>query len=152
MIQRIQSLYLLAVTVLMAVLCFVPVGEFAAPAGLYNMTLSGVYKAGDAGVAYSTLPLLLLAIVVSLVALVTIFLFKNRKMQIKLASGNLALMLLFYVVSIVYYFMIKDSLQAVFSLVPFVTFIPFAALVLNVFAIRAIRADEELVRSLDRLR
>jgi hypothetical protein len=152
MIQRIQSLYLLAVTVLMAVLCFVPVGEFAAPAGLYNMTLSGVCKAGDAGVAYSTLPLLLLAIVVSLLSLVTIFLYKNRKLQIKITTVNLVLILLFYVASAVYLFLINGFLQTAFSLAPVAAIIPFAAFISNVLAIRAIRADELLVRSLDRLR
>jgi len=152
MIQRIQSLYLLAVSVLMVTVSFVSVAGFTTPTGVLSMRLTGVYdSAANSALLFGTWPLQLLAVLIALIALATIFLFNNRKLQIKLSAVSLWLIVLFLGAFIVYLFLIPGKLNAAFSFeIP--SLLPLAALLLNVLALRAIRADEELVRSLDRLR
>ena len=92
--------------------------------------------------------LLILTAGVGIASLIAIFLYKNRKMQLRIVLITLLVSLLNLGL---YYSEIKKyvpgegniSLWAVFAI-----FIP----ILLFFAIRGIRRDEKLVKSLDRLR
>jgi peptidoglycan/LPS O-acetylase OafA/YrhL len=127
MIQRIQTIYLLLVSGLMASMCFLPVMQITSSTG---MTL----------LAESSLTAIL--------ALVAIFLFKKRKMQLNFCFGILGLLVLSYLIII---FDLWLPNRGNVSLEVPVVF-PFFALVLDLLAIRAIQKDEKLVRSADRLR
>jgi hypothetical protein len=98
--------------------------------------------------AQSNLLLLILTSGVGIASLIAIFLYKNRKMQFRIALITLLVSLL----NLGIYFSEaqkfvpgegKYDLTAVFAI-----FIP----ILLFFAIRGIRRDEKLVKSLDRLR
>ena len=90
--------------------------------------------------------LLILSVAVGLLALITIFLFKNRKLQIRLSLLGIVLQL---VVLVIYFQQIKTYVQGNFTLTSALSFI------IPVFFILAwlgIRKDEKLIKSMDRLR
>jgi hypothetical protein len=119
MIQRIQTLWLLIVVVLAVLLFFYPATES------YPCLLSGASASA------------------ALLAFITIFLYKKRKVQIGL-SYVLFILLLAY---LVFVFVITDVADYSWYLL-----IPFVATDFPILAIQAIKKDEQLVRSLDRLR
>jgi peptidoglycan/LPS O-acetylase OafA/YrhL len=84
-------------------------------------------------------------------ALVALFLYKKRKWQITLCYIILGLLLCSYLIVFVDFWYPNQGNSEVFALkVPIV--FPLFAIVLDILAILAIRKDEKLVRSLDRLR
>jgi hypothetical protein len=121
MIQRIQTLYFFLVFCLMMVLLFVPFTVSL----LSNIEASGI----------------------ALLAIIAIFLFKNRKLQIWFGYIILLVILLDYVLFFVFSFN-----PAIFASGILTFLIPFIAGVLDFLAIRGIKKDEKLVRSADRLR
>lgn len=99
----------------------------------------------------STVPLIVAVIILALAVLVTIFLFKKRLVQIKIT----AIILLAHIAFIAAIFYVADTLSkkfgadAVYDAGAYIALIPLVFLVL---ANRAIRKDEKIVRSTDRLR
>lgn len=90
--------------------------------------------------------LLILAVAVALTALSTIFLFKNRKLQMQLSL----LGFLLQVIAIVIYFLqTKQYTEGSFTLTSVLTFI---IPVFFILAIMGIRKDSKLIKSMDRLR
>ena len=101
---------------------------------------------------YPTWGLFALTIVISLLALLTIFLFKKRILQIRICVFNAILMLGFYGLFAFFYWDLGNQ-KEIFSLSLKIAFsFPLISLILDYLAIRNIGADEALVRSLDRLR
>jgi len=129
MIQRIQTVYLLLIFGLMASMLFLPIADIGSFAWVLFAECS----------------------LTALLSLVTIFLYKKRKIQIKLCYGILGLLILSYLTIFFNFWLPNHTSDAVLSFKVPVVF-PFFAIVLGVLAIRAIRKDENLVRSLDRLR
>jgi len=134
MIQRIQSVYLFLVFCLLAVLVFFPIAVspiYAGDLGFY----SGYFGA------------------CAVFALVTIFIYKNRKRQISMCYGMITAQVLIYVFFfIIFYWKYHFPLSEFYQHASFTFVFPFIAIILLFLAIRAIRKDEKLVRSLDRLR
>jgi len=101
-----------------------------------------------------------MALLVPIFAMVTIFMFKKRTLQIKLSIAIVLLILLFYLFSIMFlatsYRHISETIPHIygsFSLnLPLGFFLNLIALVFAILAIVAIRKDENMVRSLDRIR
>ena len=130
MIQRIQSVYLFFVFCLMAILVFVPFY----PSSIFMTGFNSGYFAA-----------------VAIAVIITIFLYKKRKLQIKICYIILFLLVLIYVVNLIF---AQQCLPiATFFQYARLTFIfPFISLIFIYLAIRGIKKDEKLVRSLDRLR
>jgi hypothetical protein len=84
-------------------------------------------------------------------ALFAIFLFKNRKAQIKLCVINILFMLCWYSVYAFHAINLGDQYQASFQ-IEFAAGLPFFALILYFLALKGVRADEALIRSMDRIR
>ncbi|MBT8195613.1 MAG: DUF4293 domain-containing protein, partial [Bacteroidia bacterium] len=91
--------------------------------------------------------------IASLLILIAIFMFKNRPLQVKLSRLSTVLLLVF-VVLIFYYtdYMIGLNEVETKSIYVTGTYLPFVAIILLLLAVRAIKKDEALVRSADRLR
>jgi len=125
MIQRIQTVYLLFVFCIMSVVVYLPFS-------------SSWTVAADAGI-------------IAVLAMITIFLFKKRKLQTTICYTILFLLALIYVL---YFFFDRPvlSFQELFPKLRFTIVFPFIAFILTYLAIRGIKKDEKLVRSLDRLR
>jgi hypothetical protein len=153
MIQRIQSIYLLLAVGLMLITFFLPVASFYGEEGsvVFVFKAAGIYslKTGEIVFAEYTVPALVLITVIN--SIVTIFLFKKRPLQIKLTRINSILMILVYALIFICgeYFISGTN----YALVPqFSMLFPFLSIIVTQLAARRIRKDEDLVRSLDRLR
>jgi len=133
MIQRIQSVYLFLVFCLMAVLVIFPMANFPIYAGDLGF-YSGYFS------------------VFAVFALITIFIYKNRKRQISMCYGMITAQVLIYVFFSFMYWKNHFPLSEFYQQASFTFVFPFIAIILLFLAIRAIRKDEKLVRSLDRLR
>lgn len=152
MIQRIQSLYLLAVVALMTTAIFTPLAYFVAGAEEYLLYAFSL-KGGEA--SYSTIYMGVIVALSAIVPLVTIFCFKNRKLQIRLCAVELVLLVGSVIFMAIYYYLGSRMFsQLEFSMQGFriAIIFPIVSLILDYLALRAIFHDEMLVRSLDRIR
>ncbi len=149
MIQRIQSLWLLLITLLMGTLFFLPLMWFSGEGEqlyLYALHL----RMGDVVIGRSPIYLPLLIALATLLPLVTLFLFKRRMLQIRLCAAEAVLLVGVAAMEAMLYFGPQNTLEGG-ALMP-ASFIPLAALLFVWLAVRAIFKDELLVRSLDRIR
>lgn len=154
MIQRIQTVYLLVAEMLIGILFFVPFAEIAGKEGsIYRFDIKGIFLEGiqKPEIIYNNLPLVLLLAVNLILILTSVFLFKNRILQIRLSTINIFMLL--GLGSLIYYKVLSVAkiLSGHYSLTIFLAF-PVIAVILIYLAIRAIRKDELLVRSIDRIR
>lgn len=154
MIQRIQTVYLLIAAFLLAFFFFVPFSTFMVEPQMvkYLFLVSGLLSEGITNESiYSTLPLLILSILVFAISMVTIFLFKKRMIQIRLCVINTVLLigmqglLYYYVVAVSKLLLANPNYSIIFIF-------PAVSAVLCFLALRSIAKDEALVRSLERLR
>lgn len=155
MIQRIQTLYLLAIVALMVAAIFTPLAYFVAGAESYQLFAFSLKAEGVEGAGQSTLYMGVIVALAALVPLITIFLYKNRLLQIRLCAVELVLLAGAEIFMAIYYYL-SDRM---FSMMEFHTqgfriaiIFPLIALILDYLALRAIFKDEQLVRSLDRIR
>lgn len=119
----------------------------------YSFDATGVSTiAAEPELVYPTWGLFALTAVISILSLITIFLFKKRMLQIRLCIFNGILMLGFYALFGFFVWILKDQLAGAALSVKIALSFPIIALILDYLAIRNIGADEALVRSLDRLR
>jgi len=155
MIQRIQTLYLLAIVILSGFTFFLPIADLVNQVqGLhYVLDFKGIYLLQPKGNIFisSVWGLMAIAAIVPIFSLWTIFSFKNRIKQLRLSVLNMFFILGYYVLLFIYVWFAGQRLNAEWTL-RFVTAFPLINLVLNYLAIGAIGKDEKLVKSLDRLR
>ena len=149
MIQRIQSVYLLAVTILMIICMCTPVGSIIADTQEISEFGNLFITLPDGTKDFAPWALFVILLVVAILSFGTIFLFKKRMLQIRLTIFSSVVLIGYYMALVAYIFMLAD--EASFS--PSWTIcLPFVALILNWLAIRGIGADEALVKAYDRLR
>ena len=154
MIQRIQTLYLLVISALMAVTLFARLAWFAGDAGEFGLYAFGL-KTSEGVVAQSSLYMGVLLALACALPLVTIFLFRRRLLQLRLCVVEMVLLLGSVIMEGVYYFLS----WRVFSDLTFHTqgfrpaiALPLVCLLFAYLAARAIFRDELLVRAADRIR
>ncbi len=155
MIQRIQTVYLILTTILPLLFLKGNLLRFTDKAGSFiNITFTGIYR--DTGNETITLvekliPQSALLLLIPLLSLVTIVLYKNRKLQIRAALSVIILSFGLLAVSTWYAVYVINTFNA--EIIPGLRMaIPFLIIVFSVLAYTAIRRDERLVRSYDRLR
>jgi len=145
MIQRIQSVYLLVVTILIIICLCSPVGSYIGSdysvSALTNLCLTMADGTKD----YAPWALFVILLVVAVLAFGTIFLFKKRMLQIRLTIFSTI-----YATLVTFIFMLKEE-SMTFS-PSWTVCLPLVAIILNWLAIRAIGKDEVLVKAYDRLR
>ncbi len=130
MIQRIQSIYLALVAILCIAFLFVP-----------SVEINDVYI-----LAKNQIMLLIGSLLIAAIAVGSIFLFKNRPLQINL--GYLNLLLIAVLIGIAGYTEFSDGdFQPTIGAA-----LPLLFLIFNLLAISGVKKDEKLVRSTDRLR
>lgn len=86
----------------------------------------------------------------ALTSLATIFLFRNRMLQIRMTIFCSLLLVGYYIVFGVFLYMLSDSFQGFH--VSMALCLPLVCIILNYLAFRAIYSDEVLVKAADRLR
>lgn len=150
MIQRIQTIYLLVVVALGIALVFLPVlqlvtPEEAAELQVYELSaLGGAPLEGIWGLTLTT-------VLIPLLALVDIFLYRNRILQARLNIFTVMLCLGWYGVVAIYVWQAKLALGVEWHILPWASF-PLVCMVLTMMATRRILRDEALVRAADRIR
>jgi len=146
-IQRIQSIFLLlasACSFALFGLPFATVQEKVADSALF--ATDTLYNLND------STALLGIYVVAGLLALVAIFLFKNRKQQTLIARIAAVVNLVGIVLAVLLF--MKDGVMesAVSPDDGLGLYTPVIGFILNLLAIRAIQKDDKLVKSMDRLR
>ena len=149
MIQRIQSVYLLLVTVLTVICMCSPVGSIIAGTNEISEFGNLCITMPDGTKDYAPWALFAILLLVSIISFGTIFLFKKRMLQIRLTIFSSVVLIGYYLALVAYLFMMAED--TTFS-ASWTICLPFAALILNWLAIRGIGADEALVKAYDRLR
>jgi protein-S-isoprenylcysteine O-methyltransferase Ste14 len=147
MIQRIQSLFLLLAAGGLGAL-------FAFPFASTPTAVEGSVLFADTAYSVFDNPVLMgFFAVAALLALISIFLFKNRTLQVRLSIFSFITALLGLIVAVIFF------LQDPFPETEYETiqdqlglYLPLGAMVLLLLAMRFIRKDDKLVRSMDRLR
>ena len=97
MIQRIQSVYLLLVTILLVVAICMPVGQFIGADGVTAHVFKPLGVALADGGFQSTWGLFGILLLSALVAFCTIFLFRNRMLQIRMTIFSSILLIGYYI-------------------------------------------------------
>lgn len=159
MIQRIQSLFLLCVTIASFIIVFHPIVRMGMSHGPMAYLTSINFKAllSPPEISYPTFPIAILASISGLMSLLTILLYHNRLLQMRLCGYNIVLTLILIIVIFVYYFIIKDktfnnSITVLSTAFAYPIVLPFINIILLFQSFRAIRRDDLLVKSYDRLR
>ena len=138
MIQRIQSVYLFLAVLACIAYIFVPVGQVKTPE---NVTEIWFVK--------NDIPIMIGAIVVAAFAFISIFLFKNRITQMKVVLINIVFSVVLiglFLFGLFKYMGIQNYTFGVGAI------LPIFVLLFNILAYSSIKADENLVKSMDRLR
>lgn len=150
MLQRIQTVFLLVVSIFMLLCGSLPLVSFVFNGDAIRFEGTGIFLNGQ--VTHITWGLLAICCLSAILALVTIFFYKKRKVQIGMTVCNIALIVCFYLALgwMIYDFLSGDTPQFIRPGIGLV--MPAVAIVFCVLAIRNIKADEALVRSLSRLR
>ena len=149
MIQRIQSVYLLVVTILMVICMCSPVGSIVASTNEISEFGNLCITLPDGTKDYAPWALFAILLVVAALSFGTIFLFKKRMLQIRLTIFSSVMLIGYYLALVAYIFMLAE--ETTFS-ASWTICLPFAGIILNWLAIRGIGADEALVKAYDRLR
>lgn len=149
MIQRIQSVYLLAVSILMIICLCNPVGSIIAADNQISEFNNLFITMPDGSKVYDPWALFTILLIITLISFITIFLFKKRMLQIRLTIFSSVMLIGYYLALVAYIFMLAE--ETTFS-ASWTVCLPFVAIILNWLAIRGIGADEALVKAYDRLR
>lgn len=152
MIQRIQSVYLLVVTILLVVAMCQPVGNFIGADGIATNVFKPLGVALADGSFHSTWGLFCILLLSAVIALCTIFLFRNRMLQVRMTIFSSILLIGYYVAFAVFMFVLQNDLDAMTFQLGWALCLPVVSIVLNYLAFRAIYRDELMVKAADRLR
>lgn len=153
MIQRVQTLWLLAVLILQSLIWFLPFASFSMASGQdLNVALQSLPDTVE-GAFTGYLSLYACWVIAVLSALIGIFLFKKRRQQMKLCVYGMISSVLFAIFAWITAFKLADATQAELHMGSSLSlFMPVLSLLCFVLALRYIRKDEALIKSLDRLR
>ena len=144
MLQRIQTLYMLAISGFMSALCFMPRVRYMADG------TDGTFVAFDfwwLGVLFA---------LAALVPFVAIWLFKNRMLQVRLLCAEIVLLVGSQAFALWASLRLVKTVKAMGDIavanMQTSAFFPIVCVILALLAIRGVLKDERLVRSLDRVR
>ncbi|WP_159948859.1 DUF4293 domain-containing protein [Polaribacter septentrionalilitoris] len=143
MIQRIQSIYLLLASIVSGGLIFV----FNLWENLKNQVYVLDLFSRDT-ISLKVIPALFF--VSAILSFLAIFLFKNRKLQF--VVGRLSILINLFLLGLLIYVSLTLPGEILISKKGIGMFLPILAILLVVLANKAIKKDEDLVKSVDRLR
>ena len=109
MIQRIQSVYLLVVSILAIVCMCCPVGSIIANTKEISEFTNLYIALSDGTKDYAPWALFAILLVIAVLSLGTIFLFKNRMLQIRLTIFSSVLLIGYYITLIAFILMLADG-------------------------------------------
>lgn len=136
-IQRWQTVFLLLAAICMALVSFLPLGT--------GMSVNDAPSCVD---ALDFIPLFVINILVTLLLLIDIFLFRDLKLQKKVALINVFL----EAVSIIVTGLLMLPAAGYIEEMTWTATLPVVALILTILARSRMAADERLLKSYDRIR
>lgn len=164
MIQRIQTIFLLGLIICMALVAVFPIWEKSNPQTGIKYTLDAFYwqeylqsesdsNALDLTATKQTFYLAGISAIVCLLAMYSMFQFKKRTFQIKLGAIN-AFLMMAYIATATYLIYQGENKMGIDIRGVFKPgyFLPLGAMIFNSLANRYIKKDEDLVKSVDRIR
>ena len=143
MIQRIQTIYLLLSSIASGGLIFI-----------FNLWISKGEKIfvldlfSNKSISLQLIPIMFF--ISSILAIVNIFIFNNRKLQFVI--GRILILINLFLLGLLIYQSLMISGEISVSEKGIGMFLPILAILLLVLANKAIKKDEDLVKSVDRLR
>ena len=154
MIQRIQTMWLLISAISAGFLLKGGIMNFIDKAGhKFYTSFSGIYKLNDSGsdLLTSSVPLAVLIILIPVLSVISILLFKSRRIQKVLTLILITFSLCLIILVIYYSYVLMKNYNA--ELVPGIKMIiPLIILIALFLAYKGISRDDLLVKSYDRLR
>ncbi len=152
MIQRIQTLYLILAAIALSFIFMAPIVSYTGIDGvIYTLNVKDLLGSdGTVQQAASRISILILAPITLLSIVFMISQFKNRQKQ--MAIGRLIYLMLAVLITLAWFFIEANKFDTEINGYGFGYFAPVAALPFIFLANRSIKKDEELVKSLDRLR
>ncbi len=155
MIQRIQSIYLLLAALCSGLLLAAPLYNIETATATYQLFLGGLVQTNPKDTILTSQPAILaVGFLLTLFPIIILFLYKKRPMQMRLAASammaNTAMLLLLVGV-------VNKSLEHITELHVKESYgvgliLPALSIVFLFLANKAIRKDDKLIRSADRLR
>ena len=146
MIQRVQSIFLLLAAVASFSLFAVPLATSGEQVASNDIFSDGVFNIMDHP------GLMVFFGLAGALAAIAIFLFKNRRVQMRLTIFSVIALIIGSVLGIVYYMNNSQDLAGVEISDQIGIFLPVISIIFSLLALRFINKDENLVRSMDRLR
>ena len=154
MIQRIQTVYLLFSIIAISLMLIFPLAEgFSTEGHLFVFNFNGLdsINAISENININTIPLIILIISIILLSIITIFSFKNRLKQLRFVIFTILLIIGLGFLN--WYYLNQFSKLGTENLsVKFPVILPAISAILSYLALKAIRKDEKLVKSADRIR
>jgi hypothetical protein len=136
MIQRVQSIYLLLAFILMCIVSF----------------FTPIYFQIDYKFIYDELFFLILFLTSGILSLISIFLYQNRKLQFVLNRVSILINLILLGLFIFQSTKLSGANLKAMKGIEMGVFLPIISVILLVLANKAIQKDENLVKSVDRIR
>lgn len=155
MIQRIQSIYLLLTTIMSVLFLKGSFLKFINNAGselaIDFMGINQMNNEKGFELVEQMIPLTVIFILIPLISFLAIFLFKKRRLQLRITLIVIILALLLIMIVVYYVISVIHNYQVI--LIPGIKmFLLPLILLFALLAYRRIRKDEDLVKSYDRLR
>jgi hypothetical protein len=155
MIQRKQTIYQLLTIIMSFLFLKGDILSFVDKSGsVIKVTLYGVLRNAvgqDFELIERSWPLSVVIVLIPVISLITILLFKNRKIQLLVAFSGIILAAGFVLFSIYYTYIICHNYAT--QIIPgYKMLIEILLLTFNYLAYRGIKKDDELIKSYDRLR
>ncbi len=153
MIQRVQSLFLLFAIISSALMVFMPFSQMMTADGeLLKLYCTGLHNIPQESLIYNAWPLCVLTVVTGLISFVSIIIFQRRVLQMRFCVYNILLSLAQFILLLFYFFKFKREFGTDLHSFSFTIILPLVNIILIFQAFRAIRRDDILIKSYDRLR
>ncbi len=156
MIQRIQTLFMALASISALLLFFFPIAEFLGSVHilkLYVFKLKEFMPGASPLIgSFFVLPLIILTVIMVLLPVIAIFKYKKMNVQYKFMRANMFLTIVVVAAILLYYTPAIAKLVQVEANYEIGAFLPLLALVFSILAMRSIRSDIKLIRSVDRIR
>lgn len=153
MIQRIQSIYLFLATAITCCLFAVPYTAVGNAIMKFKVTACHISPMLPGMKDSTMLPLSIITACAAVICLISIFLYGNRTRQMKIVRLCTLLQVVVLIGMVAYAFGVKQPMPLGATIKPqFAMALPVVNIILLIMANRRIKADDDLVKSADRLR
>jgi hypothetical protein len=149
MIQRIQSLWFLLASATAVLIFFYPVIELNAEHKLFIWQFKSISIVGIDNLIQSGYIVAGLTLMIALMSFISIFLFKKRILQMRICT--VISLLVIFTAALIGVFTLSSKENAIVSL-GLSSILPIIVFILIMMARRAVKHDDKLVRSVDRIR